>query len=53
MEALKEYREDPTSLPSQRKLRGLLWRGSPFAAFKRCYVRQHLEDFPGLADYLS
>lgn len=49
---LEELRESPDSKVILRKLRVLLKREAAFAAFKRCYVREHLSDYPVLKDYL-
>lgn len=37
----------------KRKLKVLLKRESAFAAFKRCYVREHLSDYPKLKSYIQ
>lgn len=39
--------------PVLRKLKALLKRKSAFAAFKRCYVREHISDYPELKLYLQ
>lgn len=49
---LEKLRKTPNSKFLLRKLRVLLKRDSAFAAFKRCYVREHLPDYPLLRDYL-
>lgn len=49
---LEQLRENPDSKIVLRKLRALLKREAAFAAFKRCYVREHLSDYPALKDYL-
>lgn len=46
--ALEEMEENPDSQFTLRKTKALLRRESGFAAFKRCYVREHAERFPGL-----
>lgn len=48
---LWEYRENPSS-GNLRRLRGMLSRTYKFAGFTRTYVRNHLEDYPELADYV-
>ena len=48
---LREYRENPSS-NNLRRLRGMLSRTYKFAGFTRTYVRNHLEDYPELADYV-
>lgn len=50
---LKQYKDNPDEERYQRSLRGMLSRGSKFAAFKRYYVREHLEDYPELKEYVS
>ncbi len=49
---LEKYRIDP-SKRSLRTLRGMLSRTYKFAGFTRTYVRNHLEDYPGLAEYVQ
>ena len=36
-----------------RKLKALLRRESEFAAFKRGYVRENIEKFPQLLEYID
>ena len=50
LEALKKQ---PNSKIIFRKLRALLRRDSAFAAFKRCYVREHLLEYPSLSSCLD
>lgn len=50
---LEELRESPDSKVILRKLRVLLKREAAFAAFKRCYVREHLSEYAILRDYLE
>ena len=50
---LKRYKIQPGILRTQRSLRGMLSRSSPFAAFKRNYVKLHLDDYPGLEPYVT
>ena len=50
---LKRYRKCTDQPRNLRSLRSLLSRESQFAAFKRFYVRQHLAEYPGLADYIT
>ncbi len=47
---MKEYKAKPTSKLLLRTLKALLRRESAFAAFKRCYVREHLNEFPELRE---
>lgn len=49
LEALKKA---PDSKLILRKLKAILKRESAFAAFKRCYVREHLTEYPVLRDFL-
>ena len=50
LEALKN---EPDSRFVLRKLKVLLKRESAFAAFKRCYVREHLNEYPQLSHYIQ
>ena len=50
---LEKLRENPDSKLVLRKLKAILKRGSAFAAFKRCYVRKHLTEYPMLKQYLE
>ena len=49
---LKKYKEYPDREHYQRSLKEMLSRKSQFAAFKRFYVRKHIEDYPGLEKYI-
>ena len=49
---LIKYKDNPESKRYQGSLRNMLSRESKFAAFKRYYVREHLEDYPGLREYV-
>lgn len=49
---LEKLKEDPGSRLVLRKLRVLLRRESAFAAFKRCYVRERLSDYPELEPFV-
>lgn len=50
---LKAYKERPTSKLIHRTLKALLKKETAFAAFKRCYVREHLAEFPELQIYVT
>ncbi len=50
---LEMYRNMPESRGTLRMLKALLRRESAFAGFKRCYVRAHLDEFPGLEEYIA
>lgn len=50
--ALEKYRKDPSNR-SLRTLRGMLSRTYKFAGFTRAYVRNHLEQYPHLAEYVQ
>ena len=50
---LEQLKENPDSKIVQRKLKVLLRRESGFAAFKRCYVREHKDIYPELQEYLE
>lgn len=49
---LEGLKKNPDSKFLLRKLKVLLKRESAFAAFKRCYVREHIEEYPQLKDYI-
>lgn len=50
---LEKIRRDPDSKDARRTIRGLLSRESAFAAFKRCYMREHAGEYPQLQKYVS
>ncbi len=50
---LEKLRENPDSKLILRKLKAILKRESAFAAFKRCYIREHLTEYPMLKQYLE
>lgn len=50
---LGRYRQNPDSRRILRTLRALLSRESAFAGFKRGYVREHLNEYPELKEYLE
>ena len=50
---LDRIRKNPDSKAIKRMLRSLLRRESAFAAFKRCYVREHTADYPELQEYVA
>lgn len=43
----------PDSKVVMRTVRSLLRRESAFAAFKRCYVREHAAEYPQLQQYVA
>lgn len=45
---LEKLKENPKSEFVLRKLKALLRREAAFATFKRCYVKEHLSDYPEL-----
>ena len=49
---LEELKKNPDSKIVLRKLKALLRRESRFSAFKRCYIRDNINLFPQLSDYL-
>lgn len=49
---LEEMKNNPESKVVLRKLRSLLRRESRFAAFKREYIRENIEQFPQLKPYV-
>ena len=50
--SLRKYRKNPTRL-HRRTVEALLARESAFAAFKRCYVREHLAEYPDLVELVA
>lgn len=49
---LEELKKNPDSKIVLRKLKALLRRESRFAAFKRCYIRDNINLFPQLSNYI-
>lgn len=49
---LEKYRTDPSDR-NLRTLRGMLSRTYKFAGFTRTYVRNHLEKYPNLSEYVQ
>lgn len=49
---LEKMRKDPDSKITIRIIRSLLRRETAFAAFKRCYVREHPTEYPELQQYV-
>lgn len=49
---LEKIRRNPESKITMRMLRCLLRRESAFAAFKRCYIREHIAEYPELRQYV-
>lgn len=50
---LEDLKKKPDSEFVLRKLKVLLKRESAFAAFKRCYIREHLSEYPQLRNYIN
>lgn len=50
---LEKYKKNPSSKRYRSSLKSMLSRESAFAAFKRGYVRKHLDDYPELESYVS
>lgn len=50
---LDRIRKNPDSKAIKRTIRSLLRRESAFAAFKRCYVREHTAEYPELQEYVA
>lgn len=50
---LEKYKKNPESSHYKRSLRSSLSRKSIFAAFKRNYVKKHIDDYPELIEYLK
>lgn len=51
-DTLEDYRKKPNSIVVQKTLAAILRRESAFAAFKRCYVRENINKFPQLKEYI-
>ncbi len=49
---LEKLKNNPNSKIIKRTICSLLRRESAFAAFKRCYIRVHAEEYPQLQKYL-
>lgn len=50
---LQKYKNSSGSARYRKSLGQMLKRESQFAAFKRDYVREHLEDYPGLKEFVD
>lgn len=50
---LEKHKKAPELQRYKRSLRATLSRTSIFAAFKRNYVRKHIEDYPDLEEFLA
>lgn len=50
---LGKIHKNPDSKVAMRTIRSLLRRESAFAAFKRCYVREHAKEYPNLQQYVA
>lgn len=50
---LDEWKKQPKSKVTSRKLKALLRKESKFAELKRCYVREHSADYEGILDYIA
>lgn len=53
LDTLEKYKTNEHSIIVQRTLRGLLDRKSPFAEFKRNYVRIHQDIYPKLIEFIN
>ena len=49
---LEKIYKNPDSKTAVRMVQSLLKRESAFAAFKRCYVREHAVEYPELQEYV-
>jgi len=49
---LRAYRKNPCT-KTQTDVCGYLYRTYKFAGFTRSYIRMHLEEYPGLAEYVA
>lgn len=50
---IENYKKNPTSVKYKRMMEVLLKKDTEFAAFKRCFVRENLKDFPELQCFLN
>lgn len=50
---LEKIHNGSGSKVTMRMIRSLLRRESAFAAFKRCYVRDHAAEYPELQQYVT
>lgn len=50
---LGEWKQDQKSKVVLRKLKALLRKESQFAEFKRCYVREHADDYEDILDFIA
>lgn len=50
---LEKIHSAPNTKVYMRTIRSLLRRESAFAAFKRCYVREHAAEYPELQQYVE
>ena len=50
---LEKYMDDPDSNKNKRMMQSLLSRESAFAAFKRGFIREREDDYPGLVQYIT
>ena len=49
---LEKLHRNPESKVIMQMIKSLLSRASAFAAFKRCYVREHVNEYPQLQKYV-
>ena len=49
---LEKLHRNPESKVIMQMIKSLLSRDSAFAAFKRCYVREHVNEYPQLQKYV-
>lgn len=52
-ETLAKWKKNPGSRVENNKLKALLRRESKFAEFKRCYVREHVNDYQDVIKYIA
>lgn len=50
---LEKMHKNPESKVTVRMTCSLLRRESAFAAFKRCYVREHAAEYPQLQEFVA
>lgn len=50
---LEAYKKKPESKALLRMIKVLLKRESAFAGFKRCYIKEHIREYPNLEEYIK
>lgn len=52
-DTLEKYRKNPNAIITLKKLEALLRKESAFAGFKRCYIREHIDQYPDLKSFIQ